>query len=56
MPGNEQFRLHFETLLKSSTAHNIEEIVDIDSAPSIPVLDDPCELSTVMSNMEKNKS
>ena len=53
MPGNEQFRLHFETLLKSSTAHNIEEIVDIDS---IPVLDDPCELSTVMSNMEKNKS
>ena len=56
---DEQFPQHFEELLNPGQARDVVQSVDLDSAPSIPVLDDlftPRELTTVITNMNKNKS
>ena len=58
-PDDEQFRQHFENLLDPSHLRNVDESVDLECAPYIPVLDDPFtpeELTTVISTMKKNKS
>ncbi|KAG0710222.1 hypothetical protein GWK47_023245 [Chionoecetes opilio] len=40
-PDDEQFRQHFEELLNPGHSHDVVASVDLDSAPTIPVLDDP---------------
>ena len=58
-PNNDQFRAHFEALLNPQHVDNVDEGVDIDSAPYIPVLDDPLtasELDNAMKLTKTNKS
>ena len=58
-PNEEQFKVHFETLLNPLHPTITVEDVDIDSAPTIPVLDSPFsanELDNVLKSMNINKS
>lgn len=56
-PNDEQFKVHFENLLNPECRE--EESVELESAPMIPVLDDPFtpqELDDAIKSMNKNKS
>ena len=57
-PDNDQFRIHFENLLNPPNT-GVDESLNVDSDPYIPVLDDPFtvqELDEVVKDLKKNKS
>ena len=59
-PHDDQFKTHFELLLNPGniTSHD-ENVIDLDDAPYIPILDDPFttqELNDVLKGMKTNKS
>ena len=58
-PPDNIFKDHFERLLVQSDGSNIENSVNVDNAPYVPILDDPfmpSELETVTNSLNTGKS
>ena len=58
-PPDNEFKGHFERLLVQETPPSYEVLNKIDTAPHMPILDDPfsyVELDSAISSMKSNKS
>ena len=58
-PSDDEFKVHFERLLSQETPPSDEVYNNINTAPYVPILDDPfsySELDSAISSMKSNKS